>query len=128
MPGGPDVVMHSDRSKIEMIIRNLIHNALKYTDQGKVTVELDAEATPGHLCITVRDTGIGIAAADMPVLFEMFSQSSSDVPRDGGVGLGLYIVKRLTDVLGGRVSVDSTRGGGSTFVVVLPLTVPATSD
>jgi signal transduction histidine kinase len=123
-PIGPDVVMHTDRTKVEMIVRNLIHNALKYTDRGEVRVDIDA-TTPGYVHIIVRDTGTGIATHDLPILFEMFGQAASELPRDGGVGLGLYIVKRLTDVLGGRVSVESVRGTGSTFTVSLPLEAPA---
>lgn len=124
VPLDSNVVMHSDRGKIEMIVRNLIHNALKYTDHGEVAVCIDSETTAGYVAIVVRDTGTGIAANDLPMLFEMFGQSNSDLPRDGGVGLGLYIVKRLTDVLGGRVSVESVRGRGSTFTVTLPVDVP----
>jgi signal transduction histidine kinase len=127
-PVGPDVMMHSDRAKIEMVVRNLIHNALKYTDQGEVSVLIDSEAVPGRVQIVVRDSGTGIAAEDLPTLFEMFRQSSADLPRGGGVGLGLYIVKRLTAVLGGRVEVQSQRGVGSTFTVDLPLNAPSPAD
>lgn len=125
VPLDSNVVMHSDRAKIEMVVRNLIHNALKYTDRGEVAVSVDADKLPGWVAIVVRDTGMGIADTDLPLLFEMFGQSNSDLPRDGGVGLGLYIVKRLTDVLGGHVLVDSVRGSGSTFTVTLPLEAPA---
>jgi signal transduction histidine kinase len=121
-------MMHSDRAKIEMVVRNLIHNALKYTDQGEVSVLIDSEAVPGRVQIVVRDSGTGIAAEDLPTLFEMFRQSSADLPRGGGVGLGLYIVKRLTAVLGGRVEVQSQRGVGSTFTVDLPLNAPSPAD
>lgn len=119
------VEMHSDRSKVEMILRNLIHNALKYTRHGSVTVR--AERPPGddRLRFSVADTGEGIAAKDLAHIFEMYQQGSSGPPRGGGVGLGLHIVKRLTEALGGAVTVDSRPGAGTQFVVSLPLHAPA---
>jgi len=74
-------------------------------------VDIDS-TTPGYVHIIVRDTGTGIATHDMPVLFEMFGQSTSELPRDGGVGLGLYIVKRLTDVRTSRRNPNGAAGNG----------------
>jgi signal transduction histidine kinase len=114
--------MHSDRGKIEMVVRNLVHNALKYTRQGHVTVH--AEALPEAVRITVTDSGEGISAADLPKIFAMFGQGTRTPPRGGGVGLGLHIVKRFTEVLGGTVSVESQADVGTTFTVVLPRHLP----
>jgi len=119
-----DPVIRSDRGKFEMILRNLIHNALKYTEAGEVTISATAHIDLGRVVFSVRDTGPGIAAADLPAIFDMFQQSSSNLPRGGGVGLGLYIVKRLTDVLGGQVTVESQPGVGSRFTVSLPIELP----
>src|SRR6185436_16759013 len=93
-----------------------IHNALKFTAAGEVTVR--AAATPGGgVAFTVRDTGVGIPEEALPYVFEMFRQ----VPGTGGggVGLGLHIVRRFVDALGGTVEVTSTVGVGTTFVVTL---------
>ncbi|HUI28225.1 MAG TPA: HAMP domain-containing sensor histidine kinase [Candidatus Kryptonia bacterium] len=118
----PNVVMRSDRQKIEVIVRNLIHNALKYTDEGTVTVAARSESRFVHL--TVTDTGSGIAAEDLQCIFEIFQQSRRQAPRGGGVGLGLYIVKRFTEALGGTVGVDSRPGSGARFSVSLPIVAP----
>jgi signal transduction histidine kinase len=113
--------MRSDRGKLEMILRNLIHNALKYTERGAVTVTAHADRGLGRVRFAVADTGQGIDATELTDIFEMFRQGSNGPPRGGGVGLGLYIAKQLTDALGGEIGVSSQLGAGAQFTVQLPL-------
>jgi signal transduction histidine kinase len=116
--------IRTDRAKLALVIRNLVSNALKFTTEGRVLVRLAARGDA--LVVEVRDTGIGISAEYLPIIFDMFRQvDGSMTRRHGGVGLGLYIVKQFTARLGGTVDVTSTPGKGSAFRVVLPGAVSA---
>ena len=110
----------TDPRKLTIMIRNLVHNALKFTESGWVRAEMAVERST--LVLRVRDTGIGIGPRDQQVVFEMFRQADgSDTRRYGGTGLGLHIVRRFAEQLGGSVSLDSTPNVGSCFTVTLPL-------
>ncbi len=121
----PAIQLHSDRGKIELVLRNLIHNALKYTERGAVSVTVEHQAARGGVVFAVADTGQGIAPEDLTRIFDMFGQGSQGPPRGGGVGLGLYIVSRLTAALGGEIAVTSRLGAGSRFTLSLPLVATA---
>lgn len=112
------LLLRSDRGKLKKILRNLIHNALKFTNEGSVTVKVTSGN--GWIDFAVSDTGIGMSPEALPFIFDMFRQvDGSTTRRYGGVGLGLYIVKQLVRGLGGDINVTSARGEGSTFRVRL---------
>lgn len=112
--------VETDARKLGMIVRNLVHNAVKFTEQGSIDVDLRVQATT--LVLTVSDPGIGIAPKNHEAIFEMFRQADgSDTRRYGGTGLGLYIVRRFVGQLDGTIAVDSALGRGTTFTVTLPL-------
>ncbi len=111
----------SDAGKLRQILFNLIGNALKFTESGGILVDLDYQAP--NLMIRIYDTGPGIAPEVQTRLFEAFRQNdSADAQKDGGVGLGLAIVNRLCDVLGGRVWIESAPGAGTCFGLIIPAT------
>lgn len=141
--------INTDRAKLQQILQNLINNALKFTAEGSVTVSArvlsetgnrgngesgnrggEVTDSPVHpfsgtarrwVELRVADTGIGIPAEQMRSIFDKFFQVDSSATRHyGGVGLGLYIVKQFTDLLGGKVEVESELGKGSTFTVTIP--------
>jgi PAS domain S-box-containing protein len=109
----------TDPLKLKLIVRNLVDNALKFTQRGRISVS--ACATNGFVEIAVADTGIGIPPADLEGIFDPFRQGRSHGSDAGGVGLGLYIVRRLLDALNGSITVESEPGRGSTFRVRLPV-------
>jgi signal transduction histidine kinase len=119
----PDVLLSTDPEKLRIILRNLVGNALKFTRRGSVTVHgaLHGET----LVLEIRDTGVGIQADRLSAIFEMFEQGEAGDARSyGGVGLGLYIVRRLVDQLHGAIHVESELDRGTTFTVVLPVVWP----
>ncbi|MCK9469501.1 MAG: ATP-binding protein [Porticoccaceae bacterium] len=118
--------MYSDRRRVEQIALNLLNNAIKFTNRGSITLQATLVKDPvPSLQLVVRDTGIGIKAEDQALLFLPFSQVDSGLTRQHeGTGLGLAICRRLTELLGGSISVNSQWQQGSEFSVVLPLKLP----
>lgn len=111
----------TDSEKLKHILQNLINNAIKFTDKGRVTVSVRLLPGANGVEFQVADTGIGIPEEMLPMIFEKFRQvDSSETRAYGGVGLGLYIVKKFTEMLGGNVEVESEPGKGSTFTVTIP--------
>lgn len=121
--GGGLPPLCSDFAKCRHILENIAANAVKFTNAGHV--EITAEAVDGWLRIAVADTGIGIGAGQLPHIFDEFRQADeSTARRFGGTGLGLAIAKRYATMLGGRITVTSIPGEGSTFTIHLPLSPP----
>ena len=117
----PECMLQTDPRKLTVVLRNLVGNALKFTERG--FVQLDAELTADAVVLRVQDTGIGIRREDHERVFDMFRQADgSDTRRFGGTGLGLYIVRRFVRQLGGDVTLTSEPGKGSTFTVTIPRT------
>jgi PAS domain S-box-containing protein len=111
-----------DERRIVQVLLNLVANAIKFTDTGEVRIQVTAKDK--SFVVAVTDTGPGIAPADQQRIFEQFQQvEGSDTRREGGTGLGLSIAKRIVQLHGGRIWVDSQPGGGSTFLFTLPIRV-----
>ncbi|PWT72955.1 MAG: hypothetical protein C5B46_06075 [Proteobacteria bacterium] len=113
---------HGDERRITQVLLNLVGNAIKFTDAGEVTVEVVNSG--GQFLVSVTDAGPGIALVDQERIFEEFQQSSGSATKTkGGTGLGLSIAKRIVELHGGRIWVQSTIGKGSTFFFTLPIHV-----
>ncbi|HET7565874.1 MAG TPA: ATP-binding protein [Gemmatimonadaceae bacterium] len=113
-------VLVTDRTKLKQIVLNLLSNAVKFTHKGSVS--LTADTQDGRVRIRVRDTGIGISAEHLEVIFEEFRQVDQSRTREyGGTGLGLSITRKLIALLGGEIGVESEVGTGTTFTVTLPV-------
>jgi PAS domain S-box-containing protein len=124
-PGLP--IISTDPGKLKTVLKNLIGNAVKFTPQGRITVQARHRDEGVEICVT--DTGIGIPQGALAMIFEPFRQVATTGQGDArGTGLGLHIVKRLMELLGGTVAVESEPGKGSTFRVWVPRGTKATNS
>lgn len=127
-PGTPHTIV-GDPSRLRQILTNLVSNAVKFTNQGEVVVMVDSQPEDGRhrLHLAVRDTGIGISEEGIARLFQSFSQVDASITRRyGGTGLGLAISLRLSELMGGKMWVESTQGVGSTFHFTILVEAAAT--
>ncbi len=126
-PNLPDT-MRGVPSRLKQVLHNLVGNAVKFTDQGQVTLQIESLSRPGQPLqarFSVLDTGIGMEQDTLKRIFAPFVQADETISRRyGGTGLGLTICQRLTELMGGTIMVESTPGVGSCFTVVLPMKVP----
>jgi two-component system, sensor histidine kinase len=114
----------ADAMRLRQIITNLLGNAVKFTKQGGVTVRIRVIDNGGLQMVwtSVIDTGIGIRPEDQQIIFDEFRQADGSTTREyGGTGLGLAITKKLVEMMGGHIWVESEMGSGSTFTFVLPV-------
>jgi signal transduction histidine kinase len=113
----------SDQRRVEQVLLNLLNNAVKFTERGEVAVTAEEVYSP-QIAVRLRvfDTGIGIKPEDMAVLFQPFKQIDSGLTRNfEGTGLGLAICRRLLELMGGEIEVESEWGKGSVFTVIFPV-------
>jgi signal transduction histidine kinase len=117
--------VHADPLRVRQVISNLITNAIKFTEQGSITIHAEQyHADPAMLQISVRDTGIGMRPDQLQVIFDRFRQvDQSHTRRAGGTGLGLSITRQLVEMHSGTIWVESEAGVGSTFNFTLPIAV-----
>jgi signal transduction histidine kinase len=118
-PGDLPIIL-MDGTKLKQILQHLIENAIKFTQEGRIIISVrDLEGTDS-LQISVQDTGVGIPDHLLAVIFDKFHQADNSAKRDfEGMGLGLYVVKRLTEMLNGKIAVHSELGNGSKFVLTM---------
>ncbi|CAA9510559.1 MAG: Putative SigmaB asociated two-component system sensor protein, partial [uncultured Solirubrobacteraceae bacterium] len=122
-PGAPVQVV-TDEQRLQQVLRNLLSNAFKFTDEGEVALEIAPADPPYAVAMTVRDTGIGVPQDKLRLIFEAFQQADGTTSRRyGGTGLGLSISREIANLLGGTIQVTSTPGEGSRFTLLLPATL-----
>jgi signal transduction histidine kinase len=113
---------HGDERRLTQVLLNLVGNAIKFTDIGEVSIK--GSSANGSFNVAVGDTGPGISTTDQAKLFQEFQQGDNSITRKkGGTGLGLAISRRIIEMHGGRIWVESSLGHGSTFLFTLPVTV-----
>jgi signal transduction histidine kinase/FixJ family two-component response regulator len=117
-------VIRSDQEKLKQVLQDLVGNAIKFTEKGSITLAVRHLSQANAVEFKVSDTGIGIPKEKLPDIFQMFRQLDSSTTRKyGGLGVGLFIVKKFTEMLGGTVTVESELDKGSTFTATIPVEV-----
>ncbi len=117
-------IIRTDPAKLKLVLHRLIDNAVKFTYQGQVRVSARVLGSVGQIEFAVSDTGVGISKDALRIVFEKFRQVDASMTRKhDGMGLGLFIAKKLTEILGGELGVTSEPGKGSTFTVTVPMVV-----
>ncbi|MGH2802187.1 MAG: HAMP domain-containing protein, partial [Thermoleophilaceae bacterium] len=123
-PGTPDEI-ETDEQRLQQVLKNLVSNAIKFTDTGGVTLRV-GRPEPGTVAFSVEDTGIGIPPDKLRLIFEAFQQAEGSISRRfGGTGLGLSISREIARLLGGEIRADSAQGEGSTFTLLVPVAFEA---
>ena len=118
--------VQADRTRLRQVMWNIVGNAIKFTDKGSVTISVQAQ--PNHVLCSVRDTGIGIKEEHAAVVFEQFRQIDGGLNRSaGGTGLGMPITRKLVELHGGEIWIESVYGQGSTFLFTIPYQPPNTT-
>jgi len=120
-----------DLGRVQQVLRNLVSNALKFTEEGNITIVMKTTRSSANrtLYLAVEDTGVGIPKDKLDTIFEKFTQADASVTRKfGGTGLGLAITQQLVDLMGGEIGVDSLEGEGSTFWFTIPLEIASKDD
>jgi signal transduction histidine kinase/CheY-like chemotaxis protein len=117
-------LVYADPQRLRQVLSNLIDNALKFTERGKVTIRASMHDEPGFMRITVSDTGCGISESSLPLVFNRLYQEATTIELSRkGLGLGLHICEQLVSLHGGRIWVESRKDQGSTFVFTVPLRI-----
>ncbi|MCH7766452.1 MAG: response regulator [Acidobacteria bacterium] len=122
--------VRADENRLRQVLINLLDNAVKFTAQGAITLRAHTDRVPGHVLVEVQDTGVGVPAEQQAGLFEKFKQvDSSFTRRHGGSGLGLAICRRLVEMMGGQIELESPgEGRGTTVRFTIPLDVPVEDE
>jgi signal transduction histidine kinase len=124
-----DTFIHStDLSMLKVILDNLVNNAIKFTNEGEISLISDITYVDGsaQLLLKVSDTGVGIKKEELHLIFDEFKQLSEGFTKDfQGSGLGLSITKKFVELLGGKINVESELGKGTTFIISFPIEIKA---